>query len=183
MSERILIGSLDSAILSSLSRYFQYTQEKKYKITTFKNKENANIYCYILLLKKENELFDEICNIRSHEYNQAKALNSDIVFKPIFILKYLNDEFVLKQPPFYNIISVKQLNKIYTIFNLPRKNFIKKDYQARRNIKFVCRGYIRKIIHDINGCSTLEQKKAKFEKLINQLNIDCLNMIKEECGL
>ena len=120
------------------------------------------------------------CTIRNHEFKRAKPSNH-IIFKPIFILSY-EDPFELNLYPFYNVISNKQLNEVYTISNLPEESFARKDYQAHFDIKSKCGGYIRKIIHDIKGLS-IEQKKENIIALQNQLNTDCLDKIKEECGL
>lgn len=182
LDENIFVNFSEPALISSFSRYFHYTTEKSYEFTSIEQKKTENILCYILVQKKDDEIFDEICKIRNYEYNRTKG-SDNIIFKPIFVLKYLDDVFNLNQKPFYNIITVKQLNEICAVCDLPEKSFARKDYQARRNIKFVCGGYIRKKIHDIKGCQTLEQKKAKFNKLQNQLNTDCINKIKEECGL
>lgn len=178
--ENILVNIADSSLLSSLKRYFHYILEESYKIDTIENKKTDNVLCYILLPIKENEIFDEICKIRNFESKAAKESNNK-VFKPIFILSY-EDPFELNLHPFYNVISVKQLNKVYTISNLPEESFTRKDYQANFDIKDKCGGYIRKIIHDIKGLS-IEQKKEKIIALQNQLNTECLDKIRKECGL
>lgn len=173
----ILINQLNQDIVLSLRYYIYYVLGEEYQIISLSEKQRKYIFCYLLFQNVHINISNEICKIRNYEYEKGKVLKK-IIFKPIFVLKYLDDEFNLNQEPFYKIITVEQLHELSAVSDLKEEELIKKDYQANRNISEVCSGYIRKLRHNLKGLP-LAKRKEKLESIKSHLSNEVLYKLKK----